>query len=1388
LLFVCLAGLLAGNAHADDDSPYLKAVREFADNVLKYGRDTYGPKHTPLFVDGLNIHTHEPVKWIAPNGDRWILSNLASQQNLFRTLDGLSTVTGDPKYKQAAMDAIKYAFENLRSPNGLFYWGQVTAYNAGADDIIYGLRIRGEDIHGLKLHYPYYELMWEVNSEETKRFIEAFWSAHILDWSNLDMNRYALLREALEEPWNHQYKGGPTFFKSKQSDASAAIYTGTSLVHAGTTLYRLSGQEQPLIWSKRLAERYVDTRHPNTGISYENYNNRFPQLGDDLKEHFNNPQTTYFPYYSFDLNMPYYYPENVQAYPWMSMLLTGKMLGEEGKELTRWALEEFTAWGKSSYRKKDNCFVPILTDGTKLEGYVWKEAPGTGPDGLVVKPWPVGMPFFWAYSIVYSATGDDFMWQMVRDIALGNGFGDIGETPAQAVQLQIETNCSSVYGLLGFLELYARTDKPAYLEMAQRIADNVLLNQFHRGFFVPSRKHIYTRFDCFEPLALLHLYAAIKHKTGSVPRVWPSVPLFVPPYRHNRDQGVDRILIYTLTESSEPPLSLREAAIIGDVNLVRTLIENGTDVDSFDDAFLKTALHQAAMRGQKEVVELLLAKGAEVNARDRGCYTPLHYASQRGHKEITELLIAKGSNVNAQNKAGDTPLDVALSQNHKEIADLLIQKGADVSLHTAAQHGLLEKLKELISKGTDVNAKNNAGETALEVAIQEYHQDIVRLLIDKGAEVSINVAAFIGDVDKVKDFIKGGGSVDTADTSGQTLLHYATAGNHKDIAELLISKGANVNAFASRRRWMTPLGVAARTGSVDAAEYLIANGANVNGREGYWTPLQEAAYYSKEMVELLIAKGANINAGKWTALHSALDAERFDIVELLLDKGADVNIRDGQGRTPFHIAAWYAASENPKIVELLLSKGADINAKDNNGKTALSWAIENGYTEIVELLRKHGAKKVKQTVPSAFSLEYEDKTAPRATQLAADVIFSGEAIGDGFGDYTDFGKDVNGDGHNDIIVGSPRSDSLRGRASLFYGGPNMDNKPDIIFNGEKVGNGFGVGVVLGDINGDEYNDVIIGEVLYNSGRGRVYVYYGGTDMDTKPDKIFEGQDPEGQDPNSWFGRWQSLDDINGDKCPDLIVSALHWDSERGRVYVFHGSPSGAMDTVCDMIFDGENRGDAFGRQTAAGKDVNGDGYPDLVIGAEYWPKKSESRRGRAYLYHGGPNMDSKPDMIFTGELSRHGARFGNAVELCDVDNDGSADVIIGDPYFGSFRGRTYLFFGGPRMDNIADKIFSLGDDIVCGDMNEDGYNDIVLGNSIYWNRTGIVYVYHGGPGRSIDQIPDKVFKGEMQISRFGVNVKMADLNNNGFNDLLVGAWGYNSDQGRVYLYYGGPDK
>jgi hypothetical protein len=122
-----------------------------------------------------------------------------------------------------------------------------------------------------------------------------------------------------------------------------------------------------------------------------------------------------------------------------------------------------------------------------------------------------------------------------------------------------------------------------------------------------------------------------------------------------------------------------------------------------------------------------------------------------------------------------------------------------------------------------------------------------------------------------------------------------------------------------------------------------------------------------ERVKELISQGADVNAKNargMTPLHIVTrtrrlsSAERLSLIETLISAGADVNAKDvRRGRTSLHIAAWYTAEQNPKVIELLLSKGADINAKDNDGKTALAYAIEGGYTEIAEILRKHGAKE-----------------------------------------------------------------------------------------------------------------------------------------------------------------------------------------------------------------------------------------------------------------------------------------------------------------------------------------------------------------------------------------------------------------------------------------------
>ncbi len=965
LLFIALAGFSAGNSKANENSKYLDAVRTFADNVLKYGRDTYGPKHTPLFVDGLNIHTHEPVKWISPEGERWILSNLASQQNLFRTLDGLTKITGDPKYRQAAVEAIEYAFANLRSSNGLLHWGRVAAYDAKAE------KVCGAATHSLKFDYPYYELMWEVNPEATQTFIESFWSAHILDWSNLAMNRTASLNKPVGQAWKHEYKGGTVFFESQ---GSSFVNTGSDLYYAAAILSKQSGDKLPLIWAKRLAHRYVETRDPNVGISGYVYNRNayrkvptFYPFGDDFKGHLvllgtlfpkhpgvGNPDVRQW--LLGELIVSPGIIGNIFVNPWICQFLLGEILGADGKEFTQGALEELTALGKIAYRKKDNSFIPMLTDGTTLEGYVCKKDSSFGPKGTVFMPIRAVSTDFWAYALAYRMTGDSFMWDMARNIAQGIGFGDIGTSPDSELKLKKDAGCSDPFVLLGFLELYKETRTKAFLRMAERIGDNILTDHFYKGFFVPSHKHTYAKFDAIYSLVLLHLNATTDIKPSLVPRVWPSRPSFNISYR-GKESVIDNEIIYNLIESSEPPKSLQEAAAVGEIHEIKSLISKGVDVNGREDTMLKTALHRAVVSGHKDVTELLLAKGADVNAGDVYAATALHYAAELGHievarllvakgadvnlgnewnmtplysaisvgnKDVAELLIAHGADVNVKNNNGETPLDIAVTNNRKDIIDLLVEKGAvPSSIHAAVRVGVLARVKALLEQGMDVNAQDDEGVAPLHYAVQEGHKELAEFLIAKGADVN------------------------GKDNYGYTPLVYAIWYENKDIIKLLVSKGADVNLKPEKN--YPPLHHAVWNEDIDTVKLLVATGAKFDVKDRYdWTAFRYAASQgNRELIEFFVSKGADVSS-----FHMAACMGDLTRVKRFVEHGANVDTKDELGWTPLY---WAASTGQENVAAFLIAKGANIHTKTNDGTTILYQAAQAGARELAELLISRGA-------------------------------------------------------------------------------------------------------------------------------------------------------------------------------------------------------------------------------------------------------------------------------------------------------------------------------------------------------------------------------------------------------------------------------------------------
>jgi hypothetical protein len=350
-----------------------------------------------------------------------------------------------------------------------------------------------------------------------------------------------------------------------------------------------------------------------------------------------------------------------------------------------------------------------------------------------------------------------------------------------------------------------------------------------------------------------------------------------------------------------------------------------------------------------------------------------------------------------------------------------------------------------------------------------------------------------------------------------------------------------------------------------------------------------------------------------------------------------------------------------------------------------------------------------------------------------DKIFTGENPGDYFGDYN-FTGDVNGDGYDDLLVaGASRYNDKRGRAYLYYGGPGgLDEVADLVLTGKSPGDYFGEVGPIGDVNGDNYADVIVGAPGYNNEQGRVYIYYGGSHMDENADLILNGETTK-----SRFGRSIAVGDVNNDGYEDVFVAAVYYNNRRGRVYLYYGG--NPMDAIADKIFDGENQGDVFGRciyHQNKIADVNGDNYGDVLISTRHWNKT----QGRAYLYYGGPGttMDTICDKIFTGDKKGNHNLGGDSLTCGYVNGDKYPDIIIAGYNYDSFRGRAHLYYGGTNadMDEIPDEIFT-GEEpnsapmsVVFGDFSNDGYDDLVIGGWLYNNKQGRVWLYYNKPGHS----------------------------------------------------------
>ena len=350
----------------------------------------------------------------------------------------------------------------------------------------------------------------------------------------------------------------------------------------------------------------------------------------------------------------------------------------------------------------------------------------------------------------------------------------------------------------------------------------------------------------------------------------------------------------------------------------------------------------AAEVGDLDAIKKHLEGGADVNAVNKQGYTALHMAALRGQKDAAALLLEKGANVNAERK-GKTTLDFAVK--NEEIAALLREKGGKTgkeikaagSIFSAAQSGLVDAVLTHLAAGVDVNGKNKGGYTALHLAAKKGHIEVGKALLEAKADIGLAsksgktvlhyAAYYNGNLDFAKLLLDAGAPVNVLDKRRKTPLDYAVSRRNDALVELLLAKGAHTG---KELRAETDIHYAAANGYADAVKRFIENGGDENGGDkGGYTALQYAAYNGYiEVVRVLVESKADVNAAankpKKSALHYAAQKGRKEIALLLLDKGADVNELDKAGRTALDIALRYRRTETG---ELLRQRGGKLGSE-----------------------------------------------------------------------------------------------------------------------------------------------------------------------------------------------------------------------------------------------------------------------------------------------------------------------------------------------------------------------------------------------------------------------------------------------------------------------------